>query len=250
MLPFEPHSRFMIPREGFKPAVMVDSLGVGWTISAELWVGIILFPVYSFLLNKCKILLFPILLFGIVYIMLIANHAPGNRGLDLHHFLYSPFIDYSILRCILDYSIGAYILAVHRQTAPKDCILSVGQIACIIIFCIGYLHFGYKHNNELLAPFLFAAFIILLSFKGGIIYRLTANKLGEFFGDISYPAYLIHPLWVNLSIIFKLNVHNGLIIILYLLLVVISAYLLHRFVERPCLKLLKRPSLAKSGGAL
>jgi len=231
MIPLEPRSKFSIEA----------AMGHCWTISAEFYVGIILFPLYSFLAWKSKNLIFPAALLMIITIMLILNNFYGYFGKN--YSTYGPFLCLGLLRCILDYTIGlmAYRLFLRRTSLPPARALSLMQAGCLILCLALYAKFNYHRHNDIFAPFLFAAFIIFLACKGGIIYRLTANKAGKLFGDISYPLYLVHPflLLVTMPQLQRQNFPPVLALCAYLVVCLASSWLINRLIEKPCLQLLK-----------
>jgi len=70
---------------------------------------------------------------------------------------------------------------------------------------------------------------------------LLANKIGDFFGKISYSLYLLHlPIIVQLN---KLDLPVELKLPLFLLLSVIMAYISYRYLEKPAAKYLRNIAL-------
>ncbi|KAA6206424.1 MAG: acyltransferase [Candidatus Tokpelaia sp.] len=232
----------MIPLNSGSHFPLIEPLGIAYTISAELWTGIFLFPLYSFLLTGFKNLVFPVFMLLIIWALIILNNEPGNNFMNIHHWLYGQFLDYAVIRCIFDYSIGilAYIIFSRSRNMPISAFLSSAQLVCIIAWFLIYCKFDYIRNNEFLAPFLFTFFIYLLSFKAGVVYKITATRFAAFLGDISYPAYLIHPFWIFILQLYRANVHKAYIVLLYLFVLISSAWLINRLVEKPCLKLLRK----------
>lgn len=173
----------------------------------------------------------------IISCLIILNNA--SMGFPDSYGLYNSFITYGIIRCLFEYAIGivTYLLLIQMKTLPRKHFNSLIQLAVLILFILIYGKFDYNKNNDFLAPFFFAALIFSLSCKNGILYTLTANRLGKFLGDISYSVYLLHPIWVAfMTKYYHMPVTTLPMILIYFSEVVFSAYLLHRFVEKPCLK--------------
>lgn len=231
----------MIPLNTLHPSIPFEPIGISYTISAELWVGIIIFPIFVTLLDKFTHLIFPVLILVILYCLIVLNQTSINY-MDAHHRLYNLFIDYAIIRCLLEYSLGilTYLIFIKINFKPNNFIISFFQLFIILLFSMIYLKLNYNRNNEFIAPFLFAIFIYLLSFKTGIIYKITSNNFAKFLGDISYSVYLIHPIWINIcSKYFHLHTTKGINIVIYIFCILTSAYIIYQFVDKPCLQLLR-----------
>lgn len=228
MLPFNLNSNFP------------DLLAIAYTISAELYVGIIIFPiVYYFYSNKTE-LAFPFLIITILVTFVVMNRYSTNY-MDIHYELYNNIIPFGIIRCILDYSIGILFYMLYSSINMDDCkdkFNNIVQICIIFILLFLFSYHSYNRNNEFIAPFIFGLFILSISFKNGIIYKITNNSFGVFLGNISYPIYLIHPFVITLFL--KLKLEFSLITLLpYLVLCILISFILNKYVEKPCLKLLK-----------
>lgn len=223
MIPLNPRSNFPL----------VEPLGVAYTISSELYVGVIFFPIIYIINNNFKQLLFPFLFMITLYCLIILNNTSINF-MDAHHRLYNLFIDYSIIRCLLDYSIGVIGYLISSRIESNKYI-GVFQVAIIAFICYVFVRTHYDRNYEFLAPFMFMILIFLLSLKTGIVFKITSNKFGEFMGDISYPLYLIHPILILVSKNFYKN-HNNFIPFIYVVLCLIFSYFINLLVEKPSIK--------------
>lgn len=95
---------------------------------------------------------------------------------------------------------------------------------------------NYNRNLEYIAPFTFFILIITLSIKETLIYDLTNNKYGSFLGGISYPIYLIHPFYIGIFSLLNINL-NTINSFLYLILCIISSWIIHIYYEKPMMKL-------------
>lgn len=220
MIPLNPRSIFP----------QLEPLGISYTISSELYVGVIFFP-FMYCINKhFSEILFPTLLMLLISCLIILNNT-SITFMDAHHRMYNLFIDYSIIRCTMDYSIGmiAYLISLRIKSMR---FVSILQFLLIALYIYMFCKLSYDRNYEFLAPFIFMAMIILLSLRVGLLFRLTNNKIGDFMGDISYPLYLIHPVFIFIfthSVLFKYKY----IVILYVVSCIFSSYLINRFVEKP-----------------
>lgn len=237
MIPLNPRSNFP----------MLEPLGISYTISAELYVGVIFFPIISFILNTYKQMLFPFLFILSIACIFILN-TTSISFMDAHHRLYNAFLDYSLIRCTLDYSIGAIAILILEKISnkPKEIYLTLIQISCILLCIALYGHKSYNRNNEFLAPLIFMVLIISLSFNSGKIFDITSNKIGIFLGNISYPVYLIHPLCISITNEIILTTNIKLKITIYISIVVLFSYFINKYIEKPSLELIKNKYISST----
>lgn len=101
MLPFVKSSNF----------VFFEPLGVSWSISAELWIGIIFFPILYVLNKKSIQLVFPFLIITILLCFFtITNSNYSNEYMNLHYHKFSQLIPFGFIRCLLGYALGVFII--------------------------------------------------------------------------------------------------------------------------------------------
>lgn len=233
MIPFDDRSQF--PMTTFNP------VGISYTISSELWVGVILFPLVIFLKKNANILTLPILIIIIISCLLKIN-SDAPEFMNLHYAMAYKYVYWGVLRCLMDYSIGiaTCIIVLNKTEINKKHRESVIQILCVIAYAYLFLKFNYSRQNELFAPFLFAIFIGSLAKRDGAVFNLTNNKLGNFLGNISYPLYLIHPLFI--FIIIKVGNFNPdrFTAVFYMLASILAAYVIHKFIEDPFMAFFKK----------
>lgn len=217
--------------------IYFEPLGISYTISAEFWVGIILFPIIWTIKKYCHSLLFPFLIVIIIFTFLkIVNDSPNF--MNIHYELAYPFIPYGVIRCLLDYSLGVLAYIIYEQknvemTEQKNnSMATTFQIFFLAICCSLYCKIDYNRVHEFIFPFICSFFIISLARQRGLIFNLFNNRFGQFMGDISYPIYLIHPLFINIFqwSDLEFNYKNS---IFYIILCIIASYLIHKFIEKP-----------------
>ena len=213
-----------------------DPLSIAYTISAEFWVGIILFPCIYFLSNSKRVLfLLAIFIFSYLNIIL---YSPNF--LDIHYQFFNKYLYFGIIRCLADYSLGIITYLLYTKFKNHDIninIISTLQTLIIVLLIVIYSNINYNRNFDYLAPFLFSLFIISISFNKGFINKITNNKYGEFSGKISYPIYLIHPLYVGIFSLLKFPI-NFFNVCIYLLLCIITSWVIHTLIEKPMMKLM------------
>ena len=208
-----------------------EPLGISYSISAELWVGIILFPVVYVIKKYLHQLLMPFLIILTLFTFLKITNDTTNF-MNIHYDKAYPFITYGIIRCILDYCLGIMAYLIYEQQNSRTA--TIFQIAILILCFLLYRKIGYNRVNEFVFPFICVCFIISIAKRRGLIFQCFNNKIGNFFGDISYPMYLIHPFFIN---IFQcthqeFNYINSSI---YLALCIIASFIIHKWIEKPCM---------------
>lgn len=230
ILPFNTRSAFTYP----------EPLGISWTISAELWFGIFIFPLIHFLSKKAPEILFSVLLLIIVFSFMMINVRSPNF-MDVHYAFYDDFVLFGMVRTAMDYSLGvaAFLLKDKFKIFASQTNNSLIQIFTIIIYLFIFAGNDYNRANEIYAPFIFMVFVISLAQEKGIVYSIFSGKFSEFMGDISYPSYMIHPLIIIIfTHIFKLQI-NAFIIVAYTLILITTSKIINALIEKPAMKLLK-----------
>lgn len=99
MLPFNLDSEFK------------DPLSIAYTISAEFWVGIILFPIIYFFKDSIKLVtLGSLFIYSYVNILL---YSPNF--LDIHYHFFNDYLYFGILRCLMNYSLGILAFITYKN---------------------------------------------------------------------------------------------------------------------------------------
>lgn len=223
-------------KEGF---AYIGSLAISWTISAELWLGIVIFPVVYFLHKHAKPLLFPSLLIAILYSFLVINKESPNY-MDIQYDNYNRYIMFGLIRTLLDYSLGilSFVVLDKIKTLKYDKVNSVLQVAVIILYLSLFSDLGYERANEIFAPFIFSIFICSLGTEKGIIYRLLSGRISAFLGDISYPSYMIHILLLYVMTRTLSMPLNWLTTIIFVTLLIVISKLINICIEKPFMRFL------------
>lgn len=91
-----------------------EPLGIFYSISAELWVGIILFPVVYVIKKYLHQSLMPFLIILTLFTFLKITNDTINF-MNIHYDKAYPFITYGIIRCILDYCLGIMAYLIYEQ---------------------------------------------------------------------------------------------------------------------------------------
>ncbi len=228
------------------PFTTIEPVYIAWSLSAELWVGLVLLPAAIALLRRAPVAaLTGLAALAVGSLATLATYSPSF--LDVHYAVLAHGLRLGILRCVMDYALGVLAFyAVLRLRPLSETAQSMVQTGCIAFALAAYVPLGYDRQLDDAAPPLFAAFIGSLASQSGVIYRLTDGKLAAGMGDISYPLYLIHPLFIVLfASVFRLT-GTPWAMALYLAACILAALILNRLVERPCIAFFKRRAQGKA----
>lgn len=162
-----------------------DSLtwnGPAWSISTEVWTYVI-FAVLS-------------VSFGLRYWMLaLAAIVPpfalllvSRTGMDVTY-------DFGILRCILGFALGTLCFHVQKRRTAR--VATGGWLPTLAEFAtvaavIGFVTLAGTSNWSLLAPFVFAAAVLVFASEDGAVSRLFRTRFFAWLGRLSYSIYLTH----------------------------------------------------------
>ena len=204
--------------------------GPSWSISAE-WFA------YLFLLVPCVRLLrkAPLkalyALISTLWCLLILVYVPRmpQQNLDIMPF--------GIVRIVPEF-IAGYVA--FRTVKAIRCKQPLGDLMCFVGL-IGIAFITYQDTFRVFLLPMILLFIVGLSTEERIVSAFFSNRLSVFLGEISYSIYMCHAivLWFSYPVCERLNLQytpaTGMFVVtVYLLVVLLSAYLLYIFVERPC----------------
>jgi peptidoglycan/LPS O-acetylase OafA/YrhL len=229
-------SLFLFHAMGFKTDaqhLFADtSIGIGWSISVELWMGLIFFSFAYLLRNKKTYLLIFLTCMALLSALLMTNFSPNLMNVNLQRM--GNLITFGAIRGLEGFAIGAISFLLYHNVR-KTFHLNVVTIFECIFFAIPvllFVKFSYDRQNEFVAPFLFAPIVIAIALNQGLISRFLSMNFWNPIRPLSYSIYLIHPLLILIyrKLSLQFNVANGLI---YLLLLIFFSLISSKFLEKP-----------------
>jgi peptidoglycan/LPS O-acetylase OafA/YrhL len=173
-----------------------------WSISTELWAYVV-FAVVS-------------VTFGLRnwMIALLAAAAPvfllqvTHTGMDITY-------DWGLVRCLFGFALGVACARIYR--ARRDRFAQAGTAAATVLESIAlaavawYVSYAGKSDWSLLAPFVFAAAVLVFANERGAWSGLLQRRLFKWLGTLSYSIYLTHYFFVvNLPIVVHRVLHLDL----------------------------------------
>jgi len=206
-----------------------------WSLSAEM-VGYAAFPLLAWAIVRrsaaAAIAIAAVGLIALAIFQLLAGTA-GSNTIDQASVL---------MRMGCCFTAGMAICRI-RQLAPERAARWAGMAAMLACVAVGLAcHFKY---GRLLTPAGFAVLIYCLSFRAGALDRFLSSRPVMFLGRISFPLYLVHVM----PLLWLVSIYHAAPLAPLAATAVVFAYmagciglsaLLHRFVERPSQRWIRR----------
>ena len=149
-----------------------------WSIAAEMWAYLLFALVCVLAGRQWPAVLWPLGAFAGAWLL-----AYSPSGLDVTY-------DFGFARCLFGFAIGTMAYTIFRRNQLRggtwlECLATVAVIAFVT-----YLPGG--ATGTLLAPFLFAAAILVFACEGGAVSRAFQLPPFVWLGAISYSTYMVH----------------------------------------------------------
>jgi peptidoglycan/LPS O-acetylase OafA/YrhL len=110
--------------------------------------------------------------------------------------------DYGLVRCLFGFALGIACHRIHQhwtfQPQPPGSRTGVMTTAeCLMVAAVvGYVASAGTSAWSFLAPFVFAAAVLVFAVEGGLVSRLFRLPIFSWLGRLSYSIYLTHFLFV------------------------------------------------------
>ncbi|WP_256676196.1 acyltransferase [Pseudomonas sp. SCB32] len=219
-----------------------EPMGVGWSISAEFWLGMVFFAVvHALKARHSGVLLSCLILISLWLVVLISRTSPAQ--MNAHYQLWNNGIPFGFIRCLVGFCLGAAVAIHVRSTQISELTESIVQIIVIGVGLYLFAKTTWIGRDSFIAPFIFTVLIYSLASQAGIIYHLTNNRVGDFLGKISFAVYLAHPIFV-LFVKEHMDMTSLSAVLSYLMMVIGAGYLLHVFIEQPAIDYVNRKQRA------
>ncbi|HHT0594189.1 TPA: acyltransferase family protein [Legionella anisa] len=208
--------------------------GIIWTLEIEIkfYVLCALF-IRWFRTYSIKIFCIPILLF--LFTLWVdykpnfwaAIHSPFYQ-LAMAYFRSTQFIIFMFIGVLLNY-------LYNKKINVKNTYL--GIIALFTLFCFEWWFGPFNAIFGEIKNYVFALFVFILAYHVPSLFK--ANKFFTFLANISYPLYIIHGVcgYILLRILLDLGCNSLISLAVTVSLALLSAWVIHLYVERPMKKL-------------
>jgi peptidoglycan/LPS O-acetylase OafA/YrhL len=154
-----------------------------WSISAEFFAYLFLFPLYCWLFQKVSLWLMGILIL-LLWAGVYTIALPLQGSIDLTY-------NFGVLRIIPEFLAGYWLFKIRAAWQPPKIFITVLCItACGGMYALSQVSPTYEY---LLLPLIFLL-LASLSYGNSFINALFANRFSVYLGKISYSLYMTHLL--------------------------------------------------------
>ena len=231
----------VIPDNSGVPIYADTPVGIGWSVSVELWVSLSFFGMIFLLRRRTRLLALFSAATVACSLLLMISFSPNIMNVNMQGLL--SVLSFGAIRGFLGLAAGALTFLLFEKL--KEVSLASYQytlLECgfIILIPLIYLKFcEYERKGEYIFPVIAMACILLVTIQRGFISNSMYTARLSWFREISYSIYLVHPI----GIFFFRQMHWSFTMVsaaFYLFLVVIMAVIAHRLIEKPGIALGKR----------
>ncbi|HDK9819363.1 acyltransferase [Escherichia coli] len=224
-------------------------VGPSWSVSVE-FILYLFFPFVFFLCSKFRaIKYFLWMLCFSLYFYITKSHSEfiigssdGKGGLDLwkHDGVGA------VLRGFAGFCSGVFIYFLYRANFHNIIKKSLSQILITLSICI-IIYF--TSNLDILCTILFQALILSLALnENGLVSKILQSNIIMYMGRISFSIYLVHFLigefvWNYIKIPNTCISPRLVSILIIISLSFISAHILHKYVELPARKYIRKKTI-------
>lgn len=164
-----------------------------WSISTELWAYVV-FALVSVMVGLRNWMLWLVALAAPLVLLSVTS-----TGMDVTY-------DWGLVRCLFGFALGVACARMHRRrtqaaTGPAPWAATALE-SLALVAVVWFVSFAGKSNWSILAPFLFAAAVLVFAGEGGWWSRLLQQPLFKWLGTLSYSIYLTHYFFVMLLPVF------------------------------------------------
>lgn len=236
---------------------------LAWSISTEIFFYLV-FPFILFRFNKYWPLYLTLSISVLLSLFFIANklqlpiYLPPTTGMAVFKPTIVGLIYINPLSRIFEFIFGMVLATLWKKTKWETksswaTLIEIVAIAiCVVAVCsenyflqlVNHLHLGKpmdQWSNHVHSFFAFGLLIYVMALGKGQISRLLATPLLVLLGEISFSLYLIHQIIILSYARYLSNFTNFpnwlTLTLLYIILLVLS-FLMWRYIEVPCKKIL------------
>jgi len=204
------------------------SIGIAWSISVELWVGLLFFGLVFILRKNTKTLFIGCIVLSLVATLMIILFSPNHMDAFLQKI---SFVNFGILRCLSGLALGTISFFIFNFLNKKNFQSAFFQLIEIAAISASISVFYFDLEYQFLAPYIFSVLIPVLAINKGFFSKLLSLEIFSVTRNLSYGIYLSHPLFVYFYRKFEIpfTIQSSLP---YLILVATSAAILFKYIEK------------------
>ncbi len=221
-------------------ALLLSGKSILWTIPTELQFYVV-FVIWWIVYRKAPIRALPIVA-AALSIVFATRRFSGEFGSIPYEFRLPQVIPYFAIGVLFGLAYRKWPEGSQRQhpAFAAVLVLVVGLYPKVFEAIVGERHQLWRDARVFVAVSLIFAIIVFLVPKDSPV---LANRLGDFFGQISYSLYLLHVpvMWA----VRKLTLDDTLRFVIFLAASVAVATISFQFFERPMAQTMRRLALAR-----
>jgi len=191
-------SFFLLQAMGFETNanhIFADTvIRISWSISVELWMGLLFFPLVFILKKHTKILLIFCLILAGGATSLIIFFSPNYLNVNLQRI---GFLTFGGIRCAGGLALGCISFFIFEYLNRTNFRKDFYVILELLVFAACLSCFFLEMHYHFIAPYLFAILIAVLALNRGWFSRLLSLEIFSSLRPLSYGIYLIHPFYAN-----------------------------------------------------
>lgn len=219
------------------------AIGIAWTLSVEIWLGLVFFSAVALVRFRLRWLLTLLICSISLPGLIIVSFSPSFMNV---HYATFGVVTFGVLRGFIGFSTGVLCYLAYQRIRSLwfATLLEVGLIVLIIWT---YVFSGWASWTQYLAPVYGAGLIFIYAYEAGIVSRLLRLPMFQLMGAWSFGIYICHPIFIDLYKRLEV-VYAPVQIAIYVITVVLFAAALHAVVERPMIRLGARITRKGRGG--
>ena len=221
-----------------------------WSVGIEEQIYLI-FPFIMLFFKSKRIMMAGLLtLIGLLSWIYIPDLITSPNGYNAEYFFTLSYLYYFGIGCLL-----TFLIPKNGKSHKIDTLL-LNPIFQLIVLILGFAYvFDVLDSPKLPKYFplfvngILPTYLIYCAVRGKLIINVLSDKVTKFLGNISYAMYLIHIQVIGLGMILtrKMNpetshfvMYDLFLTIFTIAMTILLSGLLHKFIEKPFLKLKKR----------
>jgi peptidoglycan/LPS O-acetylase OafA/YrhL len=208
------------------------TIGVGWSLSVELWVGLLFFPLIYLLRKNTSLMVLIGTLLAVFSMLVLVNFSPRQLSVHIEHV--GGIFTLGAVRALHGFSLGAICFVLFNATKIRFSLV-VGTLCEIGVIGLTVLLFGengFNRQNDFVAPLLFSFIIYFIAMEQGLISKILSSSFFNLVRPLSYSVYLVHPFFIWMWQEFGIRIDTGRAII-YAVAILATSFLLYRWIEYP-----------------
>ena len=220
------------------------SIGIAWSISVELWAGLIFFSVVFLLREYRRLLIAACLITVAVTLYLMVKYSPIKMNVNLQR--YNGIATFGEIRGFMGFALGYLGYVIYQQLNKinwrNPVIFTIAEVLILSAIAFMYVHIGvgtYNTDYEFAGPVMAMLVVIVIASGHGYLSRLLYREELHSLRNISFAVYLVHPFYIMIYKAFTLP-FTVLSAIPYIMMIIATSFPLYLFIEKKGIEIGRR----------